>query len=156
MEITGITPSYISPSTVSSAPLIYYLGYATQENMRWIEDFKVDVLTRGFLLFLNSTNNWLTDYRPRMAKLQDEGRKFMVALQAAVLVERREDIPALGSEDPALAYPMDSIPHWEEYTCHKQIRKNQMEQNQKSASCNGVYHNHIHFHHLLIMVNIST
>ncbi len=107
-----------TPSAGSLAePLAYYLGYATQDNMQWIEKFDVDVLTRGFLLFLNSTDAWIADYRSRMEACQKAGRQFLVALQAAVLVETAKSLPSLGANDPALAFPMDSIPEWEDLAC---------------------------------------
>jgi N-acetylglucosamine-6-sulfatase len=104
------------PSAVS-APLIYYLGYATQDNMKWIEAFDVDVLTRGFLLFLNPGDAWLSDYRSRMQQCQEDGRQFLVAIQAAVLVENARDLPALEPDDPTLAFPMSTIPQWEDLAC---------------------------------------
>ena len=46
-------PQIASPRPAAvSEPLITYLGYATEDNMQWIEAFDVDVLSRGFLLFL--------------------------------------------------------------------------------------------------------
>jgi N-acetylglucosamine-6-sulfatase len=100
-----------------SEPLIYYLGYATPDNMTRVEEFDVDVLVRGFLLFLNSSDAWLSDYGPRLEQCQDEGRQFLVGLQAAVLVEDAKDLPRLSPDDPALAYPMEAIPAWEEFAC---------------------------------------
>jgi arylsulfatase A-like enzyme len=116
---SGITPSENSHLVTPSNPLIYYLGYATEENIQWIETFDAEVLTRSFLLFLNSSDTWFSDYEPRMRQLQADGRQFLVALQAAILVEDQEDIPALGQEDPALAFPMDPIPQWQQYACRK-------------------------------------
>ncbi|MBN1139968.1 MAG: sulfatase-like hydrolase/transferase, partial [Anaerolineae bacterium] len=110
-------PASTPRPVTATEPLIYYLGYATQDNMQWIESFGVDVLTRGFLLFLNSNDAWLTDYRSRMEECQQDGRRFLVAIQAGVLVEDIKDIPSLGPEDPALAFPMDAIPQWKELAC---------------------------------------
>ncbi|HEM61735.1 MAG TPA: hypothetical protein ENO24_05555, partial [Chloroflexi bacterium] len=101
----------------ASEALIYYLGYATQNNMEWIEGFDADVLGRGFLLFLNSNEAWLSDYRLRMEECQEDGRKFLVAIQAAVLVEDAADLPSLGAGDPALAVPMDPLPQWRAWAC---------------------------------------
>ncbi len=109
----AVTPQ---PATVS-APLIYYLGYATQDNMQWIDAFDVDVLTRGFLQFLNPGDAWLSDYRSRMNQCQEAGRQFLVAIQAAVLVENASDLPALGPDDPALAFPLAAISQWEDLAC---------------------------------------
>jgi arylsulfatase A-like enzyme len=106
-----------APRSPPSEPLIYYLGYATEENVPLIEAFDADVLSRGFLLFLNPGEAWLADYGPRLQALQQDSRQFLVALQAAVLVEDGADLPSLGAGDPALAYPMESIPQWEEYAC---------------------------------------
>ena len=112
------TPQVATPqAAVLSEPLIYYLGYATSDNMGWIEEFDPDVLTRGFLLFLNSTDAWIADYGSRLRRCQDDGRQFLVAIQAAVLVEEGQDIPRLGPDDPTLAYPMESIPQWEQFAC---------------------------------------
>jgi arylsulfatase A-like enzyme len=97
--------------------LIYYLGYATPENMEWIEEFDADVLIRGFLLFLNPNDAWVSDYRARMEQSQDEGRQFLVGIQAAVLLEDAKDLPSLGAGDPSLAFPMDPIPQWREFAC---------------------------------------
>jgi arylsulfatase A-like enzyme len=108
-----VTPS---PRHVGD-PLIYYLGYATPENMESIEAFDVDVLVRGFLLFLNSNDAWLSEYGQRLEQCQDEGRQFLVGIQAAVLVNDAKDLPRLSPDDPALAYPMDSIPQWEALAC---------------------------------------
>jgi arylsulfatase A-like enzyme len=116
---TAVTPQEpVSPeSGPSSESLIYYLGYATQENMAWIEAFDVDVLSRGFLLFLNPNEAWVEDYGPRTETCQQDGRQFLVALQAAVLVENGNELPRLGPGDPTLAFPMQSIPQWEQYAC---------------------------------------
>ena len=96
---------------------VYYLGYATEENMQWIEEFDVDVLVRGFLLFLNSGDAWNAEYEPRIRRCQDDKRLFLVAMQAAVLVENASQLPTLAGDDPALSFPMDSIPQWQEYAC---------------------------------------
>jgi N-acetylglucosamine-6-sulfatase len=111
-------PAESTPRPITTSdPLIYYLGYATQDNMSWIEAFDVDVLTRGFLLFLNANDAWLSDYRSRMEACQSEGRQFLVAIQAAALVENAQDLPSLGANDPALAFPMEPIPQWEDLAC---------------------------------------
>jgi arylsulfatase A-like enzyme len=115
--VAAPAPAGSSQSGDPAEPLIYYLGYATQDNMEWVEAFDVDVLTRGFLLFLNSNEAWLSEYGPRMEVCQEDGRQFLVAIQAAVLVENAEQIPGLGSDDPALAFPMDPIPQWETFAC---------------------------------------
>jgi arylsulfatase A-like enzyme len=110
-------PTVTPQPGVAPEPLIYYLGYATQDNMSWIEAFDVDILTRGFLVFLNPSEAWLADYRPRMEQCQEAGRQFLVAIQAAVLVENASDLPGLGPNDPTLAFPMDPIPEWEDLAC---------------------------------------
>ena len=104
------------PVALSEA-VTYYLGYATEENMGWITEFNVDVLTRAFLLFLNANDTWLPDYKPRFEQLQAESRRVLVAVQAAVLVEDISQIPELTGDDPAMAYPQDLIPQWESYAC---------------------------------------
>ncbi len=105
------------PAGAAQEPLIYYLGYATPEDMPWIESFDVDVLTRGFLLFLNTSDAWLEEYGAQMEQCQQEGREFLVGLQAAVLVEDARDLPSLGPDDPALSIPMEAIPEWDEFAC---------------------------------------
>jgi hypothetical protein len=110
-----------APEATRTAPsgdaAIYYLGYATQENVSWIEQFDADVLTRAFLLFLNSSDGWVSEYGPRLRAFQEAGRKCLVGLQAAVLVEHGRDLPRLGTDDPALEYATEAIPNWREYAC---------------------------------------
>jgi hypothetical protein len=97
--------------------IAYYSGYATQDDMEWIGIFDVDVLVRGFFLFLNSNDSWVPSYRPRMVECQRAGRLFLVGMQAAVLVEDARNLTQLGGDDAALDFPMDTITHWEEYAC---------------------------------------
>ena len=95
----------------------YYLGYAIEENMNWITEFDVEVLSRAFLLFLNANNRWLVDYQPRLDKLRERGMMILVAIQAAVLVENIRFIPELAGDDPAMAFPQELIPERESYAC---------------------------------------
>jgi hypothetical protein len=85
--------------------------------MQWVEEFDVDVLVRGFLLFLNSNDSWIADYQPRIERCQDAGRLVLVAIQAAVLIKDIREIPQISADDPALAFPMDTIPQWQTFAC---------------------------------------
>lgn len=107
-----------APVTIDLAQaMTYYSGYATERDMQWVREFDIDVLVRGFLLFLNSNDSWLPAYQPRMNECQGNGRLFLVAIQAAVLAEDAHALPQLGAGDPALEFPMDLIPQWETLAC---------------------------------------
>jgi hypothetical protein len=102
--------------TLSDAA-IYTIGYATPETMSLVESFDADLLTRGFLLFLNSNAGWIPLYQDQIARCQGEKRLFLVAIQAAVLVEQAQDLPQIEPDDPALTAPMDVLSQWEDYAC---------------------------------------
>lgn len=97
--------------------LIYTIGYATTENMPHVESFDADLLTRGFLLFLNTNAGWIPLYQDQIARCQAEKRLFLVGIQAAVLVEQGQELPQIEPDDPALAVPMDTLSQWPDYAC---------------------------------------
>jgi hypothetical protein len=115
------SPAPTSASTLRTGnladALIYTIGYATAENMPYVESFDADILTRGFLLFLNSNAGWIPLYQDQIARCQAEKRLFLVGIQAAVLVEQGQELPQIEPDDPALAVPMDTLSQWPDYAC---------------------------------------
>jgi hypothetical protein len=84
--------------------------------MSAINEFDPDVLVRAFLMFYNSTDEWIADYEPRITQCQQDGRLFMVDLQAAVLTGKPGDIPH-SPDDPAFEFPLDYVEDWMDYAC---------------------------------------